>query len=615
MTELMYLKLVESARQNTQPSADKARQEWEDQQIKIRVANGEDPASAAHHIKSMSEGRHIDLDDGYILYLANGEQVTVDTVKLNPDKYANQSFYDPIEGMKYHVTTKLFKNVDPISGETKLVLHSLAHGIGNNFYISRITPNDFEMFEENMPRSLSDDIPEWQKRYDEQVHKFNERHASITIGGKHRIKRDTHESIEEVRNIRHEFFTVTDIRSLNSHELVQTGVKFHKHGGETPIMQNIVDAWLKHPDCRRYEDGIVFAPNKKTPNTVFNTWEGFAVEPVEGCKHIPMNEHIEHDICRDNKVLTEYVFNWIAFTYQHPEIPARVALVVRGKKGCGKGTLGHFLMKLWGNHGVHISNSRHLVGQFNAHLGDKCFLFADEAFYSGNKADEPTLKALITEPTMMVERKGIDAQQERNYLKVFMATNSEYAVPASKDERRYCVIDVSDEHIGDKKYFDRLYKACDDKEAQSSFLYEMLNRDISEFNIGDVPETSALMDQRLHSFDSVQKFVHQYLDQCEIDPYKGWGWESSSRMYEMYLDYCHSIRLSEYKIQTQNQLSTYLGKVFTAKQNTKGHRERGFEFGSLDEARATFSEYEKIQIDWEIEQTVSTDEYEEDDYV
>lgn len=614
LTESKFSKLIKTAGQEAQPLAAKKRLEWENLQIETRVANGEDRASADQQVKSLSLGQHIDLDDGFILFLDNKRKVTIGEVKLDPDKYANKNFYDPIEGLNYHVCAKLFKNVDSRTGEIKLVIHSFAHGSVNRFYLSGIGPNDFDRFEDDQPNHLPNDAPDWQTEYDAQVDKFNERHASVTIGGKHRIRRSPHDTVADICRIRCELFTVTDLRSLHSHELLQTGVKFQKNSGQTPIIQNIVDAWLKHPNCKRYVDGFVFAPNMETQITIFNTWEGFAVEPVEGCKHIPINEHIDQVVCNGDKNLTEYVLNWIAFTYQHPDRPARVALVLRGKKGCGKGTLGHFLMNSWGVHGVHISNSKHLVGNFNGHLADKCFLFADEAFYSGNRADEPILKSLITEPTMMVERKGIDAQQERNYLKVFMATNSEYAVPASKDERRYCVLDVSGEYIGDKSYFDRLYKTCNDKEAQSNFLYEMLNRDISTFNIGDIPETSALKEQRLHSFDSVQKFVHYYLCQGMGEPSYGWGWVPSSSLFETYLTYCKDHRISEHKFQTQTQLSTYLGKVFTAKQKGSG-RQRGFEFGSLEEARNAFCEYEKVEIDWGVEQADLEDTDEEDDYI
>ena len=56
--------------------------------------------------------------------------------------------------------------------------------------------------------------------------------------------------------------------------------------------------------------------------------------------------------------------------YRDPGERAEVALVFRGDKGCGKGTFADALKRCFGQHGLHISSSDHLVGQFNAHFRD-----------------------------------------------------------------------------------------------------------------------------------------------------------------------------------------------------------------------------------------------------
>ena len=72
----------------------------------------------------------------------------------------------------------------------------------------------------------------------------------------------------------------------------------------------------------------------------------------------------------------------------------------------GKGTLGNALVRIFGQHATHISSVDHLAGRFNAHLRDACFLFADEAWWPGDKSAEGTLKRLITEPTLFIEAKN-----------------------------------------------------------------------------------------------------------------------------------------------------------------------------------------------------------------
>ena len=79
--------------------------------------------------------------------------------------------------------------------------------------------------------------------------------------------------------------------------------------------------------------------------------------------------------------------------------------MLRGKRGSGKGILLNWLWRAWGQHGCHISNAKHLTGNFNAHLRDCVMLFADEAFFAGDRAGEGVLKALITEPSLPIEGK------------------------------------------------------------------------------------------------------------------------------------------------------------------------------------------------------------------
>ncbi|SFM36402.1 hypothetical protein SAMN05421863_102532 [Nitrosomonas communis] len=203
----------------------------------------------------------------------------------------------------------------------------------------------------------------------------------------------------------------------------------------------------------------------------------------------------------------------------------------------------------------------------------------------------------------MIERKGIDAIYQDNYLKVFMVTNNDYAVPASKDERRYCVFDVSNTRIGDKCYFNALNAACNDKAIQSAFLFEMLNRDISNFKVSAIPESQGLKDQRLHSLKSpgkwlVDSFTQGYFDvpRFDEDECKTWQQEvSSEKLYKSYKFWCDSNKLGQYNIVNKNLLGRYLSEIFT-KKKLRGDI-RGFVLGSLMRAIGAFEKYERVSLD------------------
>jgi Mesyanzhinovviridae DNA primase len=131
----------------------------------------------------------------------------------------------------------------------------------------------------------------------------------------------------------------------------------------------------------------------------------------------------------------DYILRWSAWAVQNPGTPAEVALVLKGEKGSGKGTWFVALRRIFGPHGLHIASSKHLIGSFNGHTRYCLFLFADEAFWAGDVQGESELKAMLTEPTRIVEQKFVDAGPIKNRLHVGMAANAAWAVPASHDER------------------------------------------------------------------------------------------------------------------------------------------------------------------------------------
>ena len=193
--------------------------------------------------------------------------------------------------------------------------------------------------------------------------------------------------------------------------------------------------WLKHQDRRGYE-GVDLVPNapEELPNGTLNLWRGFGVTAKPGDWSLMMS-HVCHVLATGDRKTAEYILRWAAWTVQHPGERAKVALVLKGAKGCGKGVFVRALAQCFGEHGVQIANQEHLVGKFNGHLRSCLFLFADEAFWAGDKKGESVLKGLITEPVLTIEQKGIDAVQWPNRLKIAMAANADWVVPASAGER------------------------------------------------------------------------------------------------------------------------------------------------------------------------------------
>ena len=216
--------------------------------------------------------------------------------------------------------------------------------------------------------------------------------------------------------------------------------------------------------------------------------------------------------------MSEVARYFAADCVQDPGNLKGTAIVMRGKEGTGKGTFANTLGKLFGPHFVHLIDSSHLMGNFNAHLIEAIVVFADEITWGGNVKNQGKLKGLVTEPQLTGERKGIDAVQYRNLAHVIIASNSDWVIPAGPESRRWFVIDVDDSRANDQTYFSAIHKQLDNC-GYEAFLHFLQNRKITS-NLRHAPETSALADQRRLSASKRDKFF-DFVDHHIAEG--GWG--------------------------------------------------------------------------------------------
>lgn len=473
------------------------------------------------------------------------------------------------------------------------------------------------------------DQDEWRVILNAVVNQLNQSYAVVLYGSKTLVLKNTFD--DSYKRNRRAYMTERDFYGLLKNILIQVG----ENEKGKPIFKSKGVAWFEHRKRKQFIDGIVFYPSTylngievKMPlhGNKLNLWEGFSVEPAQSGTWDKLQFHIEKVICRGNKECYEYLLNWIARCFQRPDLNGQVAIALKGEKGTGKGTLGGFLKSLFGQHGLQVNNPKHLIGNFNAHMSDCCFLFADEVFHAGDKQSENILKGIITEPTLMIERKGIDAEEVPNRLKIMMTSNNDWIVPASKDERRYFVLEVSNTYINNKIYFDPLRAELEQKETKEAFLWDMLHRDISDFNVNKAPETEALQNQRAQSLDSFGKYWKDALDRGylyqsqsskQLNQLNDWIPEPAMDLIMAgYKQWCNAHGINQYGIISRVTLGNRLTnwgytkkrtgqsstRSFTIGENVKGEtlttntRCYFYSVGSLEEAQVNFYTVEKLAM-------------------
>jgi hypothetical protein len=361
--------------------------------------------------------------------------------------------------------------------------------------------------------------------------------------------------------------------------------------GNTKRVQ-VADAWLASPNRNQRLGGVAMLPNLPVPPDVYNLYQGFGVDSVPGDAK-PALQHIHNVICGGDKVVAKYCLQWMAHCAQRPERPAEVALVMQGGRGSGKGTVARWLTKIFAPHSLQITQSKHLVGNFNGHLHNCLLLFVDEAFFAGDKQGESTLKGLITEPTIAIERKGFDVIQVTNRLKCVMATNSSWAVPAGEDERRFFVVRVSDCHKQDHEYFERLNSHMENG-GLAAFLDFLLKMDISNFNIRAVPSTKALDEQKLLSMPPLEAWLYSRLYEGQLQKLDT-GWETKQGRDDLCAEFAEFVKskgsrhVSTDSTSVGMRLRTLIPEIKEGRDTPAKGRKRLWIFPPLSTARKSFA--------------------------
>jgi Family of unknown function (DUF5906) len=328
------------------------------------------------------------------------------------------------------------------------------------------------------------------------VYTFNQKYAVANEGGKALVMWTTPDP--QMRRDRIERASFDDFRKFYCNH--QFTVTVTAGGKAKKITKTFAEWWLNHPNRRQYLGGVVFNPSGPAAAGSLNLWRGWTVSPSPGDWSL-MAAHIHNVICGGRGDIASYVLRWLAHMIQHPDQQAEVAIVLRGEKGIGKGIFGKWLLRLCGQHGLHIINAAHLTGHFTGHLRDVIFVFADEALYAGDKQHEGILKGIITEGSLLIEAKYRTPVMVANMLHLILSSNNDWVVPASHDERRYLMLDVSSLHQRDFAYFAAL-DAQMENGGLAAMLHELTTLDLGDFRPREVPDTPELADQKLLSLDT-----------------------------------------------------------------------------------------------------------------
>ena len=358
---------------------------------------------------------------------------------------------------------------------------------------------------------------------------FNRRYAVIRTAGGVRILVEPRTPDEDVL-----FETQNDVSLFEKTRVLFIEQK-NKQGGTSVQKVQAFSRWLEWDQRRTYR-AVVFAPGRKTPKDVYNLFRGWPYDPVETTWKEPMENHdkpvqgdwsmlrghLYQNICENNDEWFDWFMTWMAQLFQRPDSKPGSTVVITGDKGTGKSTLFDFLNQLLGRCGITVSQRKQIVGQFNGHLATCLLMVCEEAFWAADPQAEGVLKDMITNKSVLIEKKGYDPIQSQNYTRLALISNNDWVVPASlKDERRFFVIRCGNQRRGDIQFWEDVRTQMEKKGGLEAMLYDLMNWEPHGGTFGVLftpPHTPYLQQQQVETLSGLQKFMLELVKSGVYEP-------------------------------------------------------------------------------------------------
>ena len=315
----------------------------------------------------------------------------------------------------------------------------------------------------------------------------------------------------------YKIFSRTDLFNAYEHESYE---KTDPDTGKTKRLKYI-NEWLSDTTINRKEDTKILPPPLYCPHNTLNLWKpsdyfGRDIEPTnEKYDQWAVDLWLNHIgiMCDHDKTTIEYVLNWFAHLLQKPAQKS-THLIITGKQGTGKTIALTPIKKIMGGGYFETSQpERDVWGKFNPLMASSLLVVLSECDKRNAYGSENKIKALITDPEMTINDKGIKPFVIQSFHRFITPTNSFDPVKLEEEERRNMIIKMSDEKKKDWDYFKKFAETWEDDIACLSLYSYLMRRDISEWNRWVIPHTE--YHQQLVEFNRnpLDEFLEWFISQ------------------------------------------------------------------------------------------------------
>ena len=212
--------------------------------------------------------------------------------------------------------------------------------------------------------------------------------------------------------------------------------------------RNFFSEWLNDPYIEVYEQ-MKWLPNKpvsKKGDDILNTWTGWEIENEILENWDTFNDNPDNDYWEWFKEFSvnlwggEEISNYILATFaskiQNPAKRVQICSIFYGKQGLGKSSFIEIIQAIFGKYFIGLESAKQIYADHSMCEVNKLIVCVNETKGGDNHKNSNILKTRITENTLYVNPKGIQAYEEQNYAEYIMPTNNLNVVDYSDESKR-----------------------------------------------------------------------------------------------------------------------------------------------------------------------------------
>jgi hypothetical protein len=344
--------------------------------------------------------------------------------------------------------------------------------------------------------------------------------------------------------------------------------------------------WLQSPNRKRYSQ-IVFDPTPASFENIlrdpqrdnrFNTYVGFDYEPIDVCDFTDFTKlrffflHLRWNWCANEEEFC-YLLGLIAWIFQFPWLPSKIALCVGGRQGSGKSVIMEILRKIIGKRlAIILGNVNDLSDQFNGHFIDKILVVMEEMLSGNSKQMACNIKSFITATEVRERGMYRDPIYKENYANWMFCSNFKENMQYSENDMRRFFMLESDTHIlaSHDELFQCLFKnisttdlsqrhdlfvkkmladlSANDNEGLKTLANFFYSLNLDNFNVRDHPVTWLRLVHIMNGISSVYSWWLECIIRGYQAPYQQLSpesgtmitiktWRNEVSIYDLYEDY------------------------------------------------------------------------------